>query len=114
MTQAIVTGSRLGVPDALIRGALQALPVGHLLHGDAQGVDRRAAEIAVALGWTVEPFPADRSRGPKAGPERNQRMVDAGADVCLAFPRVASKGTWDCVRRARAAGIKVLIYTSEL
>ena len=114
MTRAIVTCSRHGVPDTLIRAALEALPVGHLIHGDAPGVDRQAAEIAASLGWTVEPFPADWSRGPKAGPERNQRMVEAGADVCIAFPRAGSKGTWDCVRRAQAAQIRTLIYTSEI
>jgi hypothetical protein len=34
-------------------------------------------------------------------------MVDLGADLCLAFPMPRSRGTWDCVRRAKKAGIVV-------
>lgn len=58
-----------------------------------------------------EPHPADFARlGKKAGPLRNQEMVGLGADLCLAFPDSNSRGTWDCVRRARAAGIPVEIH----
>jgi len=42
---------------------------------------------------------------PAAGTYRNQRMVDLGADVVLAFP--GGTGTADLCRRARAAGIDV-------
>lgn len=44
---------------------------------------------------------------PAAGHRRNQHMVDLGADICLAFNKGNSRGTADCVRRARAAGIPV-------
>lgn len=54
-------------------------------------------------------FPADWSLGKKAGPLRNQTMVDLGADVCLAFPLADSRGTRDCMRRAEAAGIPVIV-----
>lgn len=49
----------------------------------------------------------------KAGPLRNQAMVDSGADVCLAFYKAGAgnRGTRDCVTRARAAGIPVKEYT---
>lgn len=50
---------------------------------------------------------------PAAGPRRNQKMVDLGADVCLAFPLGESKGTRDCMRRAKAAGIQVFNYGDE-
>lgn len=70
--------------------------------------DWLAHQIAEELGWTDEPHPAEWHRlGPRAGPIRNQAMVDAGADVCLAFASPGSRGTWDCVRRAREAGIRV-------
>lgn len=56
----------------------------------------------------VERHPADWKRnGRHAGPLRNQRMVDAGADLCLAFIRGNSRGATDCARRARTAGIPV-------
>jgi len=45
---------------------------------------------------------------PVAGHLRNQRMVDLGAEVCLAFPLGTSRGTRDCMRRARRAGIRVV------
>ena len=100
-----------------------------LVHGDAPGADRMAAAYAAHLGWAVEPYPADwdgpcgdrcqpnhrtARRGrpgtycPAAGAYRNQRMVDLGADVCVATPMRYSRGTRDCVRRAKAAGIPVV------
>jgi hypothetical protein len=50
---------------------------------------------------------------PAQGHYRNQQMVDAGATICFAFPLDGSVGTWDCVRRARAAGIPVRIIAAE-
>lgn len=48
---------------------------------------------------------------PMAGPRRNAEMIAAGADLFLAFPlpgaRSRSRGTWNCVRAARAADIPV-------
>lgn len=80
-----------------------------IVHGAAPGADSLAEELCNELAFNEEAYPADWSMGKKAGPLRNQRMVDLGADVCLAFPAENSRGTWDCVKRARAAGIKVII-----
>lgn len=44
---------------------------------------------------------------PLAGHHRNQAMVNLGADILLAFNKGNSRGTADCARRARAAGIPV-------
>jgi hypothetical protein len=55
----------------------------------------------------AEPHPANWDLGKKAGPLRNQAMVDLGADICLGFPMPSSRGTYDCMQRARAAGIQV-------
>jgi hypothetical protein len=44
---------------------------------------------------------------PAQGHLRNQAMVDRGADVCLAFPLPDSRGTIDCMKRAKRAGIPV-------
>lgn len=59
-----------------------------------------------------EAHPADWGRyGKGAGPIRNREMVDAGADLVLAFPlpgpKSRSRGTWDCVGAAEAHGIPV-------
>jgi hypothetical protein len=79
-----------------------------IVHGAAGGVDAAFGAATEALGVAVEPHKAEWVRlGKRAGPSRNQRMVDAGADICLAVHRFIanSKGTKDCARRAIAAGI---------
>lgn len=48
---------------------------------------------------------------PAAGPRRNAAMVNAGADLCLAFPLGRSAGTRGCMRLAAAAGIPVKEHT---
>lgn len=111
MKRILVTGSRDWTDHSAVIEALQKHGPGTLVHGDCRGLDRSAARIAQELGWPVEAWPANWiDEGPAAGPKRNQRMVNAGADVCLAFPLAYSKGTWDCVRRAEAAGIPVFVF----
>lgn len=100
-----------------------------VVHGAGRGTDTFAHQAALLLGFGTEPHPAhwtaqcrDECRhGPRgvrrngatycqaAGTYRNQDMVDAGADVCLAFylPGLPCVGTHDCDRRAVKAGIPV-------
>lgn len=78
------------------------------------GVDRLAREKFLE----AEVHRADwDTHGRAAGPIRNQAMVDSGADLCLAFPssrRVRGRtGTGDCMRRAKEAGIPVLVMELE-
>jgi hypothetical protein len=98
--------------ETLERALLEHGP-GQVVHGGAPGADTLADQIAVSRGWpTPEVHAADwDGLGRRAGPARNQRMVERGADVCLAFPMAGSRGTWDCVRRAREAQIPVKVYT---
>ncbi len=114
----IVTGSRNWTNRDLIRRALRVEMLFDkpenvtVVHGDARGADRIAGEVAKELGMNVEEYPADwKQYGKKAGPIRNQKMVDLGADVCLAFPMSDSRGTWDCMTRAERAGIPVAEIT---
>lgn len=82
-----------------------------VVHGGARGADTLASTAARYYGLDEEAHLAKwRTHGKAAGPIRNQHMVDLGADICLAFPTPSSRGTWDCVGRARAAGITVRIY----
>lgn len=82
---------------------------GHCPYG---GVDRIAERWGKATeGVTVESHPADFEReGRSAGPRRNQIMVNRGANLIIAFPSSKSTGTWDCLKKAAAAGIPGRVY----
>lgn len=81
-----------------------------LVHGGAPGLDTLAAAIWTRWGGDVLAVPAQWAKlGKRAGPIRNQLMVDLGGYIaCLAFPLADSVGTRDCMRRADKAGILVL------
>ena len=85
-----------------------------LVHGACHlgGADMIADACWRQQGFPVESYPAERDgSGRLLGPERNQMMVDLGADICLAFPLADSRGTWSCVRRAKRAGIPVRVIS---
>jgi hypothetical protein len=106
----LVTGSRIWTAAATMRATLAhwraVYPDAVLVHGACRGADLMAA--AMWLGWRlpVEPHPADwTGHGRAAGFVRNQQMVAAGADVCLAFIREHSRGAEHTAALAVAAGI---------
>lgn len=135
----LITGSRNWCYPAAVYGALLDLSTEFevrprdmvVVHGAAPGADIQAEDKATLLGMKTESYPADWSRPcdaqcyheprerngrpycPMAGHLRNQYMVDLGADICLAFPLKDSRGTWDCVRRAKKAGIPVRIVSPD-
>jgi hypothetical protein len=86
-----------------------------IVHGNARGLDRMVDGIARGMGITVDPFQADwDGRGKIAGPERNQRMLDAGVDLVVAVKpafnwKLDRGGTEDMVRRAHDAGVMVYV-----
>lgn len=74
--------------------------------GGATGADALAEEWARDRGKTVIVFPANwKKHGHRAGPIRNQQMIDQKPDLVIAFR--GGRGTDDTVRRARLAGIEV-------
>jgi hypothetical protein len=80
-----------------------------LVHGDARGADRLAAQVAATdLRWRTVAVPADwKAHGRGAGLRRNQRMLDQyPVRFCLAFP--GGNGTADMVRRCERAGVPVI------
>lgn len=116
----LFTGSRyLNDPKPILRALEELMGPGTsssgwtFIHGAAAGADALVDRIAKTdwAGVAVERWPANWAEyGRGAGPIRNQQMVDMGAECCLAFPDPMSVGTWDCIRRAAAAGIKTRIY----
>lgn len=84
-------------------------PISCIIEGGARGADYLASRWSAAndlkdhirctADWTLH--------GKKAGPIRNQLMIDEGRpNLVVAFP--GGSGTADMVRRARKAGVKVI------
>lgn len=105
----LITGSRDWTNVPYIRHMLTIAARFHpdavLVHGDCRGADRIAAGIWTGWGLPTEPHPADWSHGRAAGPIRNTEMVNAGADLCLAFLLPGSRGAVHCADLAEQAGI---------
>lgn len=112
MARILITGSRDWTDRWVIWNALldHAEWSDVLVHGAAPGAD----SMAEAMWGNTEAHPADWTRyGKRAGYVRNQEMVDAGADVCLAFIKDNSRGASMCAALAEKAGIPVVYYREE-
>lgn len=123
----LVTGSRdwrhLGVVLRALDEAAATVPHDQpliVVHGDCPtGADRFAkawAQRNSDRGVTEEAHPAHWRTGGQldraAGPRRNEAMVAAGADICLAFIRNGSRGATHCAALAEQAGIPVHRFTA--
>jgi hypothetical protein len=115
----MVTGSREWRDREVIREHLTVVHWEHpdalLMHGDARGADRLAAQVWWELGGDVQAYPANWHAGgrynPQAGHIRNGLMVATMPDVLLAFfgpPPALNKGTTGAVKLALDAGIPVV------
>ena len=83
-----------------------------LIHGGAKGADALAGKWADANGVRQVISKPDWGRYRRgAAVKNNQTMVDMGPDVVVAFP--GGKGTADLVRRARKAGIRILMVPAD-
>jgi hypothetical protein len=116
----IVSGDRNWTCHTLARRVIARLVARHgevdIVQGAAAGVDHAFVEAAYDAGCGVCSYAANWEKfGKRAGPLRNQEMVDAGADFVIAVHRslARSRGTKDCVQRAMAAGIPVYLIDSE-
>jgi len=116
VTRVLITGSRDWADPDWIKVVLESLshefsgPI-TIIHGDARGADRYAAQIAEGLGYNVESFPAQwQTHGRRAGYLRNIEMVRAGADLCLAFIKNGSRGASMCADLAERDGVETRRY----
>lgn len=115
--RAIVCGGRNFADWPFLDATLSAIhketPFERIATGAAPGADTLADTWARTKSITVERYRALwYTFGPKAGPIRNQQMLDAEKpDVVIAFP--GGRGTADMVRKARAAGVRVHEVSTE-
>lgn len=114
----LITGDRGWTNVSVIQLAIKALPPDAIvIHGAASGADSLAATVATSYGLSTWAFPAHWKRfGKRAGPVRNQRMLDeAKPNLVVAFHNYlpGSKGTRDMVTKARLAGIPVQLFNAN-
>ena len=79
-----------------------------VITGGAHGADTMAHDWAISRDIAVEVYMAEWDRlGRKAGPIRNQRMLQEGKpDLVIAFP--GGRGTANMIGQARAAGVEII------
>lgn len=108
----VVTGGRTYTWTELIHGRLDKVhaedPITLLVEGGAAGMDTESRSwaiindvkyVTVRAKWSIH--------GHKAGPLRNQEMLDEySPQACVASPGGA--GTADMRRRCQAAGIRII------
>lgn len=110
----IVAGSRDWEDRGLVYATLDRFPypVDFVIYGDARGPDAFGKEWAQENIIPFRPFPAAwRTLGEKAGPMRNQGMVDyvKPGGALVAFWDGKSAGTADVIRRATKANLLVWV-----
>jgi hypothetical protein len=120
----IVTGSRtwtgqwgidkiFQVLDAVLNLAEHTGQGLELIHGACPtGADEIANEWGLAHGGEImiTTWPAAwEVYGKAAGPVRNEQMMVAGGDLCVAFLRGNSSGTLDAIGKARRRGIWTVV-----
>lgn len=81
-----------------------------IVSGGAAGVDAEAVYIGARHGCpAIEHRPDYATHGKRAPLERNTLIV-ADADEVHAWPAPWSRGTWDTIRKARAAGKPCVVH----
>lgn len=121
MARVLVTGCRRWWCHRMADRIVARLVARHgtdlaVVHGGAPGVDTAFARACQRAGVATEMFPAQWDEaGPRAGPLRNQRMVDSGPDFAIAAHRdlAGSKGTRGCVLLCLAANVPVYLLDAE-
>ena len=112
----LVTGGRSYGDRGRVFAELDRLnlanPISCVIHGAAPGADTLADEWALERGICQIRYPVTpkewRTIGRGAGPARNARMLKEGRpSLVMAFP--GGRGTADMVRKARAAGVMVML-----
>jgi hypothetical protein len=114
----LICGDRKWNNFKLIEDFILSLPKDTvIIEGDCRGADKISGFLARKHGLEVIPFPAKwEEYGLRAGPIRNQQMLDEGKpDLVVAFHNNLkdSKGTKDMVNKAIVFGVQVRLIKEE-
>ena len=104
----VVTGGRAYADFAKVYEVLDGLAPEAIAHGDADGADALAGQWAHERDIPDRTYYANwKTYGRKAGPLRNQSMLDDFRPDCVvAF--AGGRGTANCVKEARKRNITVV------
>jgi lactate dehydrogenase-like 2-hydroxyacid dehydrogenase len=107
----IVAGSRYITDQKVVNESIldSKFEITELVSGTCRGVDYCGLRFAKENDIPIREFPALWNLyGKKAGPIRNQAMVDY-ADALIAIWDGKSKGTKDIIERAKKKNLKLLV-----
>lgn len=111
----IVTGGRSYRNYDKVKWAFSLLQgeVKTIIHGGASGADELAEIYAKENGIPTKVYAAEwKTRGKRAGPLRNSKMLDENPDaIVIVFP--GGRGTADCKRKAIARNHILLVVHEE-
>lgn len=112
----LITGSREMDNFEYLKTTLDKYAIAGIVHGDAKGADTLAQKYAEANDILTARHPITPQiwdkLGRKAGPLRNQAMLDQHPTISLvlAFPVKDSRGTADMISRALKASITTHVF----
>ena len=110
----LVCGDRYWSDSAVIYRELDKLQIDCIIEGGASGADAIAKKYAYDRRIILQEVQAEWSKyGNSAGPLRNLKMLQYyKPDIVLAFHSdlSKSKGTKDCVNKARFMHITVMVF----
>lgn len=115
METIVVTGGRDYEDYSRMCRVLDQYEIGLIVHGAAPGADSLASRYAYERKINVRAFGAKWGRyGSAAGGIRNGKMLRTFPDaLVVAFPTPKSKGTWDCVRKAKSKGMRLRVIKAR-
>ena len=103
-----VANIRKALFDVMHEHGLEKKDVTIISGGCKKGADRFAEYVAYDNGFKITIYHADwDTHGKAAGPIRNSMIVE-DCDMVIALMAIGSKGTLDTVKKAKAAGKKVI------
>ena len=80
-----------------------------IVSGGAKGADTLAKKFAALHKIPLMEFCPDYDRYGRGAPLQRNTQIVRNSDMVLAFVTATSKGTWDTIRKAQAAGKRVII-----